>query len=51
MLKTFAVGLLAIAMPVGLAQAHGTGHRMHRHMIPGCAMGQPAGATCVRYGG
>jgi len=26
---------------------HGMGHRMHRHMIPGCAMGQPAAATCA----
>jgi hypothetical protein len=47
MLKTFAVALLAIALPVGLAQAHGMGHHMHRHMIAGCAMGQPAAATCA----
>jgi hypothetical protein len=47
MLKTLAVALLAIAVPVALAQAHGMGHHMHRHMIPGCAMGQPAAATCA----
>jgi hypothetical protein len=29
MLKTFAVALLAIVLPVGLAQAHGMGHHMH----------------------
>jgi hypothetical protein len=46
MLKTCAVALLAIAMSIGLAQAHYTGHK-HRHMIPGCAMGQPAAATCA----
>ena len=46
MLKTFTVVLLAIAMPVCLAHAHGMGHHMHRHMIPGCAMG-PAAATCA----
>jgi hypothetical protein len=44
MLKTFAVTLLAIAMPVGLAQA--------RHVIPGCQPwsivgGDPAAATCA----
>ena len=32
---------------VGLAQAHGMGHHMHRHMIAGCPMGQPAAATCA----
>ena len=41
MLKTFAVALLAIAMPVGLAQAHGMGHHMHRHMVPGCGRASP----------
>ena len=30
MLKTLSVALLAIAMPVGLAHAHGVGHDMHR---------------------
>jgi len=42
MLKTGAVVLLAIAMSVGLAQAKG-----HKHTIPGCAVGQPAAATCA----
>lgn len=46
MLKTCTVALFAFAMSVGLAQAHYTRH-MHRHMIPGCAMGQPAAATCA----
>jgi hypothetical protein len=45
MLKTLAMALLAIAMSVGFAQAHYTGHK-HTH-IPGCAMGQPAAATCA----
>jgi hypothetical protein len=44
MLKTFAVTLLAIGMSVGLAQAKG---HMHKHMIPGCAAGQQAAATCA----
>jgi hypothetical protein len=44
MLKTFAVALLAIAMSVGLAEAKG---RMHKHVIPGCAVGQQAAATCA----
>jgi hypothetical protein len=44
MLKTFAVALLAIAMSAGLAQAKGMGHM---HKIPGCALGQPAAATCA----
>jgi hypothetical protein len=43
MLKTFAVALLATAMSVGLAQAKG---HMHKGMIPGCAEGQRAAATC-----
>ena len=30
MLKTLSVAPLAIAMPVGLAHAHGMGHHMHR---------------------
>jgi hypothetical protein len=52
MLKTFAVALLAIAMPVGLAQAQGMGYRMHRHVIPGCEPWAilpvaPAAATCA----
>ncbi len=47
MLKTFAITLLAVAMSVGLAQAHGMRHHMHRHMIPGCAEGQQAAATCA----
>ena len=47
MLKTFTIALLALAIPVGLAHAHGKAHHMHRHMIPGCAMGQPAAATCA----
>jgi hypothetical protein len=42
MLKTCAVVLLAIAMSAGLAQAKG-----HKHTIPGCAVGQPAAATCA----
>ena len=42
MLRTCAVVLLAIAMSVGLAQAKG-----HKHTIPGCAVGQPAAATCA----
>ena len=46
MLKTFAVALLAIAMSVGLAHAMGMRH-MHRHVIPGCALGQQAAATCA----
>jgi len=43
MLKTFAVTLLAIAMSVCLAEAKG----MHKRMIPRCAEGQQAAATCV----
>ena len=46
MLKTFGVALLVIAMSVGWAQAMGMRH-MHRHVIPGCAVGQPAAATCA----
>ena len=48
MLKTFAVALLAIAMSAGLAQASMI-HRnaMPAHVIPGCAMGQPAARTCA----
>ena len=42
MLKTGAVVLLAIAISVGLAQAKG-----HKRTIPGCAVGQPAAATCA----
>jgi len=42
MLKTCAVVLLAIAMSAGWAQAKG-----HKHTIPGCAVGQPAAATCA----
>jgi hypothetical protein len=42
MLKTGAVVLLAIAMSVGLAQAKG-----HKRTIAGCAVGQPAAATCA----
>ena len=45
MLKTLTVALLAVAMPVGLAHAHGMGHRMHRHMTPGCAMGAARGSN------
>ncbi len=48
MLKTFSVALLAIAMSVGLAQASMVHRNMARaHVIPGCAMGQPAHATCA----
>ena len=42
MLKTCAVVLFAMAMSPGLAQARG-----HKHTIPGCAVGQPASATCA----
>jgi len=41
MVKTFAVVLLALVMSVGFAQA-----KMHK-MIPACAEGQQAAATCV----
>jgi hypothetical protein len=34
MLKTYSVVLLALAMSIGVAQA--------KHVIPGCAVGQPA---------
>jgi hypothetical protein len=44
MLKTFAVAPLAFAMSAGLAQAK---WHMHKHMIPGCPVGQRAAATCV----
>jgi hypothetical protein len=43
MLKTCSVVLLALAMSVGLADARVS----HRHMIPGCAVGQPAAAKCA----
>ena len=39
MLKTYSVVLLALAMSIGVAQA--------RHVIPGCAVGQPAAAKCA----
>ena len=39
MLKTFSVVLLTLAMSIGVAQA--------RHVIPGCAVGQPATAKCA----
>ena len=43
MLKTCSVALLAIAMSIGVAQAR----HLHRlHVIPGCAVGQPAGRIC-----
>ena len=42
MLKSFAVALFAIAMSVGFAQAKG-----HKHMIPSCAEGKQATATCA----
>jgi len=45
MLKTLTVALLAVAMPVGLAHAHGMGHHMHRPMTPGCAMGAARGSN------
>lgn len=45
MLKTLALALLTIAVSVGYAQAHYTGHK-HTH-IPGCALAQPAAATCA----
>jgi hypothetical protein len=38
MLKTCSVALLAIAMSIGVAQA--------RHVIPGCAVGQPTAWKC-----
>jgi hypothetical protein len=38
MLKTCSVVLLAIAMSIGVAQA--------RHVIPGCAVGQPTAWKC-----
>jgi hypothetical protein len=52
MLKTFAVALLAIAMPIGLAHAAATfslgmARGGHKHTIPGCAVGQQAAATCA----
>jgi hypothetical protein len=38
MLKTCAVGLVAIAMSIGVAEArHVQGHRL-MHVIPGCAV-------------
>ncbi len=43
-MKTFAIALLAIAMSVGVAQAKGM---KHKHMIPACAEGQQAAATCA----
>ena len=46
MLKIISVALFAIVMSVGFAQAHYTGHR-HKHVIPGCALGTPAAATCA----
>jgi hypothetical protein len=47
MLRTCAVGLVAIAMSIGVAQArHVQGHRL-MHVIPGCAVGQPAAAKCA----
>jgi hypothetical protein len=46
MLKTLVVALLATAMSISLAQAMGMRH-MHRHVIPGCATGQAAAATCA----
>ena len=39
MLKTYSVVLLALAMSIGVAQA--------RHVIPACAVGQPAAAKCA----
>ena len=39
MLKTYSVVLLALAMSIGVAQS--------RHVIPGCAVGQPAAAKCA----
>ena len=42
MLKPCAVALLAITMSVGLAEAKG-----RKHVIPGCAVGQQAAATCA----
>ena len=45
MLKTCSVALLAIAMSIGVAQArHVHGYRLH--VIPACAVGQPAGRIC-----
>ena len=43
MLKTFSVALLTLAMSVAFADAGVS----HRHMIPGCAVGQPAAAKCA----
>jgi hypothetical protein len=39
MLKTYSIVLLALAMSIGVAQA--------RHVIRGCAVGQPAAAKCA----
>jgi hypothetical protein len=39
MLRTLSVVVLALAMSIGVAQA--------RHVIPGCAVGQPAAAKCT----
>ena len=44
MLKAFSVALFAIAMSVGLAQAK---RHMHKQMVPTCAEGQQATASCV----
>jgi hypothetical protein len=44
MLKTFAVVLLVTATSVGFARAK---MHAHKHVIPGCAQGQPAAATCA----
>jgi hypothetical protein len=47
MLKTYSVVLLALAMSIGVAQArHVRGHRL-MHVIPACAVGQPAAAKCA----
>ena len=43
MLKTCYVALLAIAVPIGVAQA--------RHVIPGCVVGQPAARICNCHSG
>jgi len=43
MLKTFAAALLlTVATSLSAAQAMG-----HKHMLPSCAEGQQAAATCV----
>ena len=50
MLKTFAVAVLAIAMPVGSTHAAATfslGMKGHKRTIPGCTVGQQAAATCA----